>query len=420
MGSDSAHVHPGRGVRRALSPGRPSVHRMQIRSALTAAIMLAVVALVTACEDGEGSPSTIPSATPASTTAPPPPSISPPPTTDTSAPTTTTVAPLRSLAYEKVASLDFPIIVTARPGDDSALVGQRSGLVRPLLGGSVGEPVLDISDRTTVDAERGLLGLARHPEDDTRLFVHYTDQAGDTVLSELTLGADLAVDAGSEKTLLQVDQPAANHNGGMIQFGPDGALYLGLGDGGGGGDSFGQAQDRGTLLGGLVRIDVDSGDAQLWQYGLRNPWRLWIDGDTVWIADVGQNRYEEIDVAPITESGVNYGWPIMEGSHCYEASDCDAAGLHAPIVEVERGDGGACSITGGVVYRGSDIPELEGRFLFSDYCGGFLRSVGDDGEVQDHTDDVGVPGQVVSFGVDGEGEVYVLTTGEALRLVAER
>lgn len=327
---------------------------------------------------------------------------------------------LKSLAYESVATVDFPIILTARPGDDHALLGQRRGLVRRLEGGNLGDPILDISDRTTVDSERGLLGLARHPEDDTLLFVHYTDAGGDTVVSEFRIGPDGSVDAGSESVLLRVDQPASNHNGGMIQFGPDGALYLGLGDGGGSGDRFGNAQNLDTLLGGLVRIDVDSADAELWHHGLRNPWRFWIDGETIWIGDVGQNRYEEVDVADITGSGIDYGWPIMEGSHCYEASDCDAEGLHAPVTEVERGDGGACSITGGIVYRGSAIPELEGRFLFSDYCGGFLRSVDGNGDVEDHTDDVGVPGQVVSFGIDGDGEVYVLTTGEVLRLVAQR
>lgn len=350
----------------------------------------------------------------ATTTAPPD------ATTTTTTPTATTLPPLQSLAYQEVAGADFPTLVTARPGDATALLALRGGEVRTLEGDAMGEAILDLSDRTTVDGERGLLGLARHPDDDGRLFAHYTDPGGDTVVAEFSLDEDLNADPGSEQVLLTVGQPAANHNGGMIQFGPDGALYLGLGDGGGAGDRFGNGQDTGTLLGGLVRIDVDSGEAQLWQYGLRNPWRFWIDGERIWVADVGQRGYEEVNLADVADEAVNYGWPILEGTHCYQSSDCDTSGLHLPLVEIARGDGGSCSITGGVVYGGSEIPELAGRFLFSDYCGGFLRSVDTDGNVSDHTDQVGVPGPVVSFGVDGDGEVYVLTTDRILRLVAER
>lgn len=325
------------------------------------------------------------------------------------------MAALQSLEYEVVAEGEFPIVLTARPGDPVALLAERGGRVVTFDGGE-GDTILDLGDRTTVDSERGLLGMARHPDDGSRLFVHYTDVEGDTVVSEFSLGDDLMADPESERVVLQVEQPAANHNGGMIQFGPDGALYLGLGDGGGAGDRFGNGQNLDTLLGGIVRIDVDAAESSLWHSGLRNPWRFWIDGDDVWIADVGQNSYEEVDVAPIVEEGVNYGWPITEGLHCYQTAECDTSGLTLPIVEVERGDGGACSITGGVVYRGSAIPELDGRFLFSDYCGGFLRSTDREGEVTDHTDDVGVRGQVVSFGVDGAGEVYVLTTSEVLAI----
>lgn len=359
------------------------------------------------------SPTSVPDTTPAtgapSTTA----------TETTTAETTTTQAPLRALGYEAVAEADFPIVLTARPGDDVALLAERAGRVYR-FDGRVGDLVLDIGDRTTVDGERGLLGMARHPEDDGRLFVHYTDRDGDTVVAEYAMGDDLVADASSERILVQVGQPASNHNGGMIQFGPDGALYLGLGDGGGGGDPFGNGQNPDTLLGGIVRIDVETGEAVLWHMGLRNPWRFWIDGEDVWIGDVGQNSYEEVDLAPITEQGVNYGWPVTEGLHCYESPDCDTSGFAMPIVEVARGDGGACSITGGVVYRGAAIPELDGRFLFSDFCGGFLRSTDRGGEVTDHTGDVGVPGQVVSFGVDGSGEVYVLTTEQVLALVPLR
>ncbi len=309
-------------------------------------------------------------------------------------------------------------MMTARPGDQVALVGQRSGLVRTLSATGLGDVILDLSDSTTTEGERGLLGLVRHPHDGTRLFVHYTDRSGDTVVSEFAFGTP--IDRETENVLLTVDQPASNHNGGMIQFGPDGALYLGLGDGGGAGDRYGNGQNQNTLLGGIVRIDVDTGEATLWQHGLRNPWRFWIDGDRVWIGDVGQNSYEEIDLAPITDQGLNYGWPIVEGNHCYQAQTCDTSGFTMPLVEIPRSDSGTCSVTGGVVYRGQAIPELTGRFLFSDFCAGFLRSVDPSGEVEDHTDDVGVRGQVVSFGVDGVGEAYILTTGQILKLVPVR
>lgn len=332
--------------------------------------------------------------------------------------TSTTLPPLSGLEYSTVAEVPFPIMLTARPGDEFALLALRGGQVLRFDGGE-GETVLDLSDRTTTDGERGLLGLARHPEDDGRLFVHYTDRAGDTVVSEFSLDGSVA-DAGSEEVLLQVAQPAANHNGGMIQFGPDGALYLGLGDGGASGDRFGNGQNPDTLLGGIVRIDVDTAESELWHLGLRNPWRFWIDGEEIWIADVGQSSYEEVDLADITQPGVNYGWPILEGEHCFQTDPCDATDLTPPLIEIARGDAGTCSITGGVTYRGTAIPELEGEFLFSDYCGGYLRSVDNDGRVDDHTDEVGALDSVVSFGVDGEREAYVLTTDRVLRLSAVR
>jgi len=211
----------------------------------------------------------------------------------------------------------------------------------------------------------------------------------------------------------------------MLQFGPDGLLYLGLGDGGGAGDRFGNGQDTGTLLGGLVALSVD-GDPNptLFAYGLRNPWRFWIDAGLIYIADVGQNRFEEVTVAPL-EPGLNYGWPITEGLSCFKpSSGCDVSGLTLPQVEVPLGEAGACAITGGIVYRGASIPELVGHYFYSDFCGGYLRSFRyEDGQVVDETDwtdQVGIPGRVVSFGVDGAGEMYVLTTDAVYRVVAVR
>ena len=283
-------------------------------------------------------------------------------------------------------------------------------------------PVLDISDQVHNEGERGLLSIAVHPDDTNRVFLHYSANGGDTVVSQLTWENEALTD---EQVLFTHEQPARNHNGGMVQFGPDGALYLGLGDGGGANDTFGNGQNTDTLLGGLVRIDVDGdGEASLWQYGLRNPWRFWIEGDLVYIADVGQNAYEEINVSDLGE-GVNYGWPITEGLHCFNpSSGCDTSGLTLPVIEVSHGDAGTCSITGGLVYRGSAIPEIDGHFFYSDYCGGYLRSfVYRDGEVAEETDwteQVGVAGNVPSFGVDGSGELYVLTTENILKLVPVR
>lgn len=370
-----------------------------------------VLALLVACAASPSAPAPVPTTEPSPTTFPAAPGTAP--TLPSSLP------PLRQLAYRDLGPAAFPIIVTARPGDDAALLAERAGRVFLFADGAIGGLVLDIRHLTTTSGERGLLGLARHPDDDRRLFVHYTDSGGRTVVSEFEFDG-VRADPASERALLRVDQPASNHNGGMIQFGGDGALYLGLGDGGGAGDRYRHGQNLDTLLGGLVRIDVEQAAAELWHHGLRNPWRFWIDGDSIWIADVGQSAFEEINLADVTRRGVNHGWPIMEGAHCYEAPTCDTTGLHLPLVSIPHGDSDSCSITGGVVYRGSEIPELAGRFLFSDFCGGYLRSVGREGDVIDHTVEVGRAGRVVSFGVDGEEEVYVLTTDRIYRLEGRR
>jgi glucose/arabinose dehydrogenase len=338
---------------------------------------------------------------------------------------TTTLPELQGLAYTEVASAEFPIHLVPRNGSAS-LLATKAGLVYTFDGETIGEtPILDISGQVQNQGEQGLLSIAVHPEDDTRLFLHYSNGNGDTTVEEYAIGDDGVVDPEPVRLLLEVDQPAANHNGGMIQFDEAGTLFLGLGDGGGANDAFGTGQDTGTLLAKLVRIDPDTAEATMWHMGLRNPWRFWIEGDLVYIADVGQGSYEEVNVASMTESGLNFGWPITQGLHCFRpATDCDTDGLTLPVVEVEHGDGGTCSITGGIVYRGTAIPEIAGHFFYSDYCGGYLRSFRfEDGEVVDATDwsgQVGVVEGVVSFGLDHTGEMYVLTTGEVLRVEAAR
>lgn len=345
-------------------------------------------------------------------------------TTSPSTTTTTTLPPLQTLAYEEVATVGFPVQVIPGPEAELLYVVDKIGHLWAMTDGEVSpEPVLDIADQVSGANEQGFLAATLHPDDQSRLFVYYTDTAGDTVVAEYTLVDALTADPDSAAVLLEVDQPARNHNGGMILFDPQGRLLVGLGDGGGSNDTYGNGQNTDTLLGGIVAIDISDGDPTLFNYGLRNPWRFWLDGEEIFIADVGQNEYEEVNVAPL-QADLNFGWPITEGLHCFSpSSDCDTSGITLPVLEVAHGDAGSCSITGGVVYRGSQIPELEGHYLFSDYCGGYLRSFdtgADEVEVVDWTDDVGVPGMVTGFGVDHDGELYVTTTESVLKLVAVR
>ena len=386
-----------------------------------------LLAACTAETDGEpvtSAPS--PTTTVARTTVPQPTSTTTASTSTITPATTTSTLALDDtvLAYQPVADLEFPVQLTARPGADLSYVITKDGRVWLYDGDAVSDqPVLDIADRVRNSGEQGLLSIALHPDDESRLYLHYSDRNGDTVVSEFGLATVDQADPASERVLLQVGQPASNHNGGMIQFMPDGRLLLGLGDGGGGGDRFGNGQNPDTLLGGLVSLDVEGDPSPtLYAMGLRNPWRFWIDDPVIYIADVGQNAYEEISVSAPLEPGRNYGWPIVEGRHCYATADCDGEGLVAPVLEVEHGDAGTCSITGGVVYRGAAIPQLDGHYFYSDYCGGYLRSFlhaeGEATDLRDWTEQVGVPGGVSGFGVDGAGEMFVTTTEQLLAVVA--
>ena len=343
----------------------------------------------------------------------------------TAAPTTTNTINLEDtvLAYAPIAEINFPVQMTARAGEPLAYIITKDGRVWAYDGSAIAEaPVLDISDQVTNQAEQGLLSIALHPTD-PRLYLHYTDNNGDTAVSEFTLTSPTEADPASERPMLSVEDPAPNHNGGMLQFTPDGTLMLGLGDGGGADDRYGNGQNPDTLLASLVEMRVD-GDPSPFKYatGLRNPWRFWIDGETLFVADVGQDEFEEVNVVPLAP-GANYGWPISEGLHCFQAAagSCDTSGHVIPVLEVEHGDAGTCSITGGFVYRGSAIPQLNGHYFYSDYCGGYLRSFlyanGSATEQRDWTEQVGVAGQVTGFGIDGQGEMYVATKGELLQVV---
>ncbi len=395
----------------------------------TAVVLLAVVAACSAQQELAPSTPVSPSttdSTPLPTTAPTTTTTLLATTTTSQTTTTTNLHPLQSLAYEKVADLPFPVQLTSIPGSAVSYVATKDGRIWIYDGVAIGDDtVLDLTERVLNEGERGLLSIVIHPEDPHRLFAHYTANNGDTVVSEFALIEAEVGDPDSERVLLRLSQPAANHNGGMIQFGPDGILYVGLGDGGGANDRFNNAQNLDTLLGGIVSISVDGdSDPILFNSGLRNPWRFWIDDDVIYIADVGQGAYEEVSVVRLAPE-INFGWPITEGLHCFRPPlGCDTAGLTLPLVEVPHSDAGTCSITGGVVYRGAAIPELTGVYFYSDYCGGYLRSFRfEEAGVTDETDWtelVGVPGRVVGFGVDGEGEMYVLTTNSLLAMVVVR
>jgi glucose/arabinose dehydrogenase len=346
---------------------------------------------------------------------------------------------------EVVSGLSFPLYLTAPPGDFTRLfVVEKNGRIRIVKDGVLlPDAFLDLSAQVSSGSEQGLLGLAFDPEYTTNghFVVHYTDVAGNTVLSRFQAGADPdRADPASERVILTAIQPAPNHNGGQVTFGPDGFLYLGLGDGGSGG---GPGQDLSDLLGSILRIDVRTGDPytvppdnpfvgqlnarpEVWSYGLRNPWRFSFDranGD-LYIADVGQNQFEEIDVSPASEGGgkgVNYGWSIMEGTHCFDEAGCDQTGLTLPVLEYSHSQG--CSITGGYVYRGSAIPEIQGHYFYSDFCQGWVRSFRyAAGVATEETSWLALStgGTIVSFGEDAAGEMYILEAeGRVSRIVPE-
>jgi glucose/arabinose dehydrogenase len=325
----------------------------------------------------------------------------------------------------QVATAAAPSAGVAGPGG-TLWIAERGGTVRVLDGDRWSEPVLDISAETTTDGERGLLGIAFDP-DFAHLYLSYTDLAGHTVIDEIAMAGDRLRPA-TRRTLLTQQQPFANHNGGDLTFGPDGMLYIGLGDGGSGGDPLGSGQDLGTLLGALLRIDP-AGDpyaippdnpfvddpaarAEIWAYGLRNPWRFSFDAGTgdLWIADVGQSAREEVNrVAAGSGGGHNFGWSRMEGTRAYEGEE--PAG-HVPPVYDYPTSRGRCSITGGYVYRGEAIPDLAGFYVFSDYCEGTIRALRvRDGQVIGEAD-LGVDGgAVVAFAQGPDRELYVLDLG---------
>ena len=392
--------------------------------------LLALAACTTSREAAEtGGPSVVTSTSVTATTTTLPSSS----TTKSDVPSTTsTTIPIGDLSLGLVPVADgfsAPVLMTHRPEEEWLFVVDQPGRIW-LIDGSAVSIFLDINERVTFRGEQGLLGVAFHPEQPELFYVNYIDGNGHTVVAEFHNSADRTVaDPGSERVVLTVDQPASNHNGGMMAFGPDGNLWIGMGDGGAANDSFGNGQRGDTLLGSMLRIVVGSDvtpygipagnvfeAAEVWSIGMRNPWRFAFDGDELWIADVGQGAVEEIDRVSVSASGLNFGWPIYEGSTCFGAeSACTGNGFVFPVSEYTHGEG--CSITGGYVYRGSQIPSLDGHYFFSDFCSGFLRSVAPDGSVLDWTDQMGTV-RALGFGLDSSGELYVgAADGTVYRLV---
>jgi glucose/arabinose dehydrogenase len=346
-----------------------------------------------------------------------------------------------------VSGLNFPLFLTAPPGDTGRLfIVEKAGVIRIVKHGSLlGTPFLNITSLTTKGGEQGLLGLAFSPDYSTsgRFYVSYTTtgggNAGHSVIARYHVSSDPDLSGTADTVILTVNQPFANHNGGNIIFGPDGFLYFGLGDGGDAGDPFETGQDRTDLLGSMLRLDVSGASysipagnpyvghatfrQELWNYGLRNPWRWSFDRQTgdLYIADVGQNKYEEVDVVPAgAGGGQNFGWDDMEGTHCFEDANCASNPAIRPVLDYGHNEG--CSVTGGYVYRGAAVPAIQGLYFYSDYCAGVLRSfrwsAGGITEQKSWTL-LHTGGGVTSFGEDAQGELYLLSnSGTVYRFAA--
>jgi glucose/arabinose dehydrogenase len=339
------------------------------------------------------------------------------------------------------AGLSGPVFMTQPLDDGRIFVVEQVGRIRIVRNGVLQTtPFLDISSRVLSGGERGLLSVAFHPQYATNHFfyVYFTTQTnGDIHIERFTTTAnpDVADPATAKVIITAPHSSFDNHNGGLVSFGPDGMLYAGLGDGGSSGDPLGNGQNFNSILASLIRIDVDHGDpysipannpfvgqanhrGEVWAKGLRNPWRYAFDKSSglLYIADVGQDLHEEVDVVPATSGGLDFGWNITEGFSCYNAATCSKTGLTAPIIDYPHT--GACSITGGYVYRGTAIQGLQGHYFYSDYCAGFLKSFRySNGAAADQTDWAITKSSVTSFGQDIDGEIYMIAGNTIYEIV---
>jgi glucose/arabinose dehydrogenase len=341
-----------------------------------------------------------------------------------------------TLGLQQIASgLRFPLDLVSPPGDDRLFVVLKGGTIRVIKSGTVLEtPFLNLTPQVVSEGgEQGLLGLAFAPDYATsgRFFVHYNDVSGENRVSRFRVSADPdRADPASESVVIAVPQPGVAHNGGQLLFGPDGFLYIGLGDGDD--DDNGRGQSLRDLFASILRIDVTSADPyivppdnpfvstegarpEVWSYGLRNPWRFSFDRATgdLYLGDVGESTWEEVNYASAVDGagkGVNYGWSQMEGKHCFRRQDCDQTGLTLPVLEYNHAEG--CSVTSGHVYRGAAIPSLQGTYFYADYCVGWVRSFKmQGGSVTEAKEwpELKPGGQITSFGEDSAGELYLLT-----------
>ena len=359
--------------------------------------------------------------------------------------------PSGTVSLEQVATgLDNPVYVTNSGSGKDLYVVEKTGKVKILENATTlrSTPFLDLAgqldagDPLDANGERGLLSIAFHPKYVTNNFVYafYTTQNGDLTVSRFTVTPSTKV-AGSKLELLSIPHPLTNHNGGQLQFGQDGFLYIGTGDGGGGGDPSKNGQNTQTLLGKLLRIDVDKtdpglayaipdgnpfkgsgGEKEVWAYGLRNPWRFSFDrsnGD-LWIGDVGQGKFEEVNFTPKGSSAPrNYGWNTTEGKSCYESNTCDKAGIDLPILDYTH-DQGNNSITGGFVYRGTASPKIFGKYMYADFSSGRIWSLVKSAGTFVNTLEIDTGDNISSFGEGADGELYVVALGgKVSRLVVK-
>jgi glucose/arabinose dehydrogenase len=363
----------------------------------------------------------------------------------------TPVTPPALMLQQVVSGLTQPLFLTAPAGDARLFIVERPGRIRIVANGTLlSQPFLDISAQLSTDGERGLLSMAFDPQyaQNGSFYIYYTDLSGNITVDRMQVSPSNPnrADQVTSVRVIAIPHPTYNnHNGGQLAFGPDGYLYMGTGDGGGAGDPAGNAQNLNSLLGKILRLDVGNTSVgqnyaipagnpyagqsgrrgEIWASGVRNPWRFSFDrtDGLLYIADVGQDEREEVDISAATSGGLNYGWDVMEGTACYGATNCDRSGLTLPKFEYLHGasDVNGCSITGGYVYRGAALPELAGRYFYSDYCKGFLKSFTYSGGVAGAlTDwDLGAAvGNVLSFGQDSQGELYMLAaSGSVYRIV---
>jgi glucose/arabinose dehydrogenase len=340
-----------------------------------------------------------------------------------------------------------PPVGITHAGDERLFIVQQVGVI--IIHDTIAllpTPFLNIASLVSFGGEQGLLGLAFHPRyaENGFFFVNYTDRNGDTVIARYQVSPTdrNRADPATRKEILFIDQPYPNHNGGELQFGPDGYLYIGMGDGGSAGDPQNRAQSLTQLLGKMLRIDVDHGEPyaippanpflnttgprpEIWAYGLRNPWRFSFDRETgdLWIADVGQGSREEVSFQPAASiGGENYGWRLMEATHCFDARlNCSTEGLVQPIIEYDHATGG-CSVTGGYVYRGVRYPRLRGMYIYGDYCSGKVwaaqRNASGPATVVELAD---TDFSISAFGEDANGELYLADLdGAVYRIVDPR